>query len=180
MTILLFFVTLDEDAEARVSLINVEHAATTKVISSWAGFVDFALRDNVLEVAIGLIIASAFTKVVNSLVSDILLPILSLLPFMSRHLDEKFTPQGYNTRQQAIDDGAVLWTYGVFLDEMVAFFELGITLYLMANLYGYFTKESIITHTYKCPYCRKQISAKRCPMCTSWLDGREDRETSAL
>ncbi|KIJ30963.1 hypothetical protein M422DRAFT_186517, partial [Sphaerobolus stellatus SS14] len=94
--------------------------ARTKLMSSWAGFIDFALRDKVLEVAIGLIIASAFTKVVNSLVSDILLPILSLLPFMSRHLDEKFTvlrrrphygkPQGHNTRQQVIDDGAVLWT----------------------------------------------------------------------
>ncbi|KIJ35937.1 hypothetical protein M422DRAFT_179967 [Sphaerobolus stellatus SS14] len=161
-------------------------------MTSWAGFVNFALRDNVLEVAIGLIIASAFTKVVNSLVSDILLPFLSLLPFMSRNLDEKFIvlrrgphytkPQGYNTRKQAISDGAVLWTYGAFLDETIAFFGLGLTLYLMANLYGYFSKESIIKHVYKCSYCRKQISvkAKRCPLCTTWLDGREDRETSAL
>jgi hypothetical protein len=67
-------------------------------------------------------IASAFTAVVNSLVSDVILPPLSLLPFMARNLEEKFAvlrkgphykyPTGYNTRQQATDDGAVVWTYG--------------------------------------------------------------------
>ena len=67
-------------------------------------------------------IAAAFTAVVKSLVSDILLPPVSLLPFMSRNLEEKFLVMrkgphyskivGYNTRQQAIDDGAVILTYG--------------------------------------------------------------------
>ncbi|KAF5324093.1 hypothetical protein D9619_011208 [Psilocybe cf. subviscida] len=67
-------------------------------------------------------IASAFTAVVNSLVSDIILPPLSLLPFMARNLEEKFfvlrkgphyrRTIGYNTREQALDDGAVVWTYG--------------------------------------------------------------------
>lgn len=53
-------------------------------------FLDFALQDNILEVAIGLILGAAFTKVVTSFISDILLPPLSLLPGLGRNLDEKF------------------------------------------------------------------------------------------
>ena len=62
------------------------------------------------------------TAVVNSLVSDILLPPFSLLPFISKNMEEKFwvlrkgprywDSNGYNTRKQAIDDGAVVMTYG--------------------------------------------------------------------
>jgi hypothetical protein len=65
-------------------------------------------------------IATAFTKLVNSLVSDILLPPISLLPWMDRNLDEKFlvlrgggnATELYNTKAQALADGALIWTYG--------------------------------------------------------------------
>ena len=67
-------------------------------------------------------LATAFTKVTNSLVSDVILPPVSLLPFMSKNLEEKFLvlkrgpnyegPNGYNTREQAAQDGAVVWAYG--------------------------------------------------------------------
>ena len=66
-------------------------------------------------------IATAFTSVVNSLVSDILLPPISLLPFMShKNLPEKFWilrggpngSNGYNTLKQAAEDGAVTMAYG--------------------------------------------------------------------
>lgn len=144
---------------------------------------------------------------------------------MSRSLEEKFWilrkgPQfshGYNTRKQAIEDGAVIMAYGyflvnhftrwfneppnlsAFLDQLVNFIGIGLTLYFLANVYGYFAKGSIIKFTIKCPYCRKDISkkvlyfffcisqivyvalqAKRCPLCTTWQDGREDRETTAI
>lgn len=71
---------------------NWEEAELTvgRVKSAWQGFKDFALRDNVLEVATGLVIATAFTSVVNSLTTNVLLPPLSLLPFMNRNLQEKF------------------------------------------------------------------------------------------
>ncbi|KAL8872616.1 MAG: hypothetical protein Q9174_001785, partial [Haloplaca sp. 1 TL-2023] len=89
--------------------------------NAWDGFSDFALRDNVLEVAVGLIVAAAFTTVVSSFVSDIILPPISLLPFFSRNLEEKFAvlkqgprfeEEGYNTLEQAKDDGAVVMAYG--------------------------------------------------------------------
>ncbi|TFK26169.1 gated mechanosensitive channel, partial [Coprinopsis marcescibilis] len=178
--------------DARTGLLHAETRVSGKIRSLWSGFLSFALRDNVLEVAVGLIIATAFTKVVSSLVSDIILPPISLFPFMSKKLEEKFLvlrkgpnyekPFGYNTREQAIADGAVVWAYGAFSDEVITFITVGITLYSIATAYGYFSRESIIKPTMRCPYCRKEISvkAKRCYLCTSWLDGREDKETSAL
>ena len=88
----------------------------------WDGFSDFVFNDNVLEVACGLIIASAFTAVVKSFVGDVVTPILSLLPFIDRNFGEKFavlkrgpqfsTHNGYNTVKQAQNDGAVVLTYG--------------------------------------------------------------------
>lgn len=67
-------------------------------------------------------IANAFTKVVTSFVSDVALPVVSLLPFLNRNMDEKFAVlssgpnyvrgEGYNTIKQARDDGALVLAYG--------------------------------------------------------------------
>jgi large conductance mechanosensitive channel len=66
-------------------------------------------------------VAAAFTKVVSSFVSDIILPVISLLPFLNRNLEEKFAVlrpgpkyevKGYNTVAQALDDGAVVLAWG--------------------------------------------------------------------
>jgi len=140
----------------------LNHAGTTVkrgARSIWAGFVEFALRDNVLEIAVGLMyvslslglvasfsgilnfvfrIAASFTAVVKSLVSDIILPPFSLLPFVSANIEEKFltlkkghgSTQKFNTRAQAIEDGAVILSYGyalslfTSLDPRTHFFEI--------------------------------------------------------
>jgi large conductance mechanosensitive channel len=137
-------------SDAHETLVHTNATLNRKIRSAWTGFLNFALRDNVLEVAVGLMyvlwslsslffrklftlicrIAAAFTSVVKSLVSDILLPPVSLLPFMSRNLEEKFLVMrkgshyskiaGYNTRQQAMDDGAVILTYGWVIYVSVA------------------------------------------------------------
>lgn len=66
-------------------------------------------------------IANAFTKVVTSFVSDLVLPIVSLLPFLNRNMDQKFAvlskgpnfaSEGYNTLHQAREDGALVLAYG--------------------------------------------------------------------
>ncbi|KAJ7477069.1 ion channel [Mycena galericulata] len=170
------------------NLIDLEHNVVRRVKNAWSGFKGFLGRDNVLEVAVGLIIAGGFSTLVNSLVSDVLLPPVSLLPFMGRNLPAKFMvlrtgPNSpYNTLQQAAEDGAVTLAYGAFLDNLVNFFALGAVLYGVAQLYSVFTKESIIKHIIKCKYCRKDISetAKRCAFCTSWLDGREEKQAPQL
>jgi large conductance mechanosensitive channel len=132
---------LDESGE---TLVLLGYNAGDRIRHVWQGFVDFAMRENVLEVAIGLMcvvsrrienikscsflisakirIGQAFTKVVTSFVSDIILPIISLLPFLHRNLDEKFAvlkkgphfdlDRGYNTLDQARSDGALVMAYG--------------------------------------------------------------------
>lgn len=68
-------------------------------------------------------IANAFTKVVTSFVSDVALPVVSLLPFLNRNMEQKFAVlssgpnyvkgEGYNTIKQARDDGALILAYGL-------------------------------------------------------------------
>lgn len=175
---------LDDSGEA---LLHAGSDASKRVKRVWDDFTDFLLSDNVLEVAVGLIIAAAFTRVVNSFISDLLLPIISLIPFINKNFEEKFAvlrhgensfKGGYNTIKQAMDDGAVVLAYGSFLDKVFNFFGIGIALYAIAQLYTWASEDPIIKHTVKCKFCRKRISekAKRCVNCTSWQqpDIRDD------
>jgi len=160
----------------------------TGVRREWTNFLDFALRDNVLEVAVGLIFAACFTACATSLVSDIILPIVSLLPFLDRNLQEKFIilrpgdqkSCDYNTVKQALDDGALVWAWGSFLDKLMRFFLIAFVLFLISRLYSVLAHDNIIKKQVKCKYCRKWISehAKRCFNCTTWMDGREDPKAS--
>ncbi|KAH2308957.1 hypothetical protein KXV47_006070 [Aspergillus fumigatus] len=131
-------------------------------------------------------IAQAFTKVVTSFVSDIILPIVALLPFLHRNMDEKFAvlrrgphyveEKGYNTLEQARNDGALVLAYGAFLETVISFVGVSLTLYAIGHLYTWISHDQIIKQTVQCKYCRKYISEKalRCVNCTSWQDGRED------
>lgn len=197
---------LDEDTQQ--TLRDAEQGIRRRTASAWDSFSNFALRDNVLEVAVGLMcansitthtyihhanpqisLAASFTAVANSLVSSIILPVISLLPFLSRNLDAKFAilqsgpnynttiSNGYNTPKQAVDDGAVVLAYGEFLDKIVRFLVVALALWVMALAYSRGSGDNIVKKQVKCRFCRKYISekAKRCVNCTSWLDGREDR-----
>ncbi|KAJ5370669.1 Large-conductance mechanosensitive channel [Penicillium cataractarum] len=174
---------LDESTDV---LIRVGQSAGEQVRHGWQAFVNFAARDNVLEVALGLIIANAFTKVVTSFVSDMVLPIVSLLPFLNRNMDQKFAVlsqgpnyvegEGYNTLKQARDDGALVLAWGMFVENILNFAGVSLTLFAVAHLYMFISHDKIIKPTIRCRYCRKFISveAKRCMNCSSWQDGRED------
>ncbi|KAL8399894.1 hypothetical protein RB594_000345 [Gaeumannomyces avenae] len=155
----------------------------------WDGFLDFALQGNILEIAFGLILAAAFTTIVNSFVSDILLPPLSVLLPLNKNLDEKFAvlkpgpkydPKhgGYPTIKMAQDDSAVVMAWGSFVNKSLNFLGIGISLYALAGLYQYFSKDPIIKHLRKCPYCRKNINEKYAGICQhmpSNTDSRRDR-----
>ncbi|CAN8102897.1 unnamed protein product [Discula destructiva] len=159
---------------------------TRKTRRLFDGFMDFATQGNILEIAFGLILAQAFTTVVTSFVSDILLPPLSWLLPLNANLDFKFAVLqagdnykkwgGYNTIEQAQADGAVVMAYGVFLNKTLNFVGMGMALYGLASLYEYFSVDPIIRRTVKCRYCKKWVNEQsiRCINCTSWLDGRED------
>ncbi|KAJ4389943.1 hypothetical protein N0V93_007416 [Gnomoniopsis smithogilvyi] len=174
---------LGDNGQEEESLIEYGTRKTRRILD---GFVDFATQGNILEIAFGLILAQAFTTVVTSFVSDILLPPLSVILPLNANLDFKFAVLqagdnykkwgGYNTIEQAQDDGAVVMAYGVFLNKTINFIGLGMALYGLAGLYEYCSRDPIIKRTVKCRYCKKRINekAKRCVNCTSWVDGRED------
>ncbi|KAJ4356733.1 uncharacterized protein N0V89_004769 [Didymosphaeria variabile] len=178
---------LDENTQQYLQ--DAEQGVRAHTSRVWDSFTNFALRDNVLEVAVGLILAASFTACANSLVTDILLPLISLLPFLARNLDEKFATlkhgpnynstisNGYNTKGQALSDGAIVFAYGNFLDKIVRFVLIAVSLWIIASLYSRSSGDNIVKKQIKCKYCRKWKSekAKRCVNCTSWMDGREER-----
>ncbi|KAL2167020.1 hypothetical protein VTG60DRAFT_1856 [Thermothelomyces hinnuleus] len=175
---------LTDDTDEDHALLDEGRRRASRILH---GFIDFAFQGNVLEIAFGLILASMFTALVTSFVSDILLPPLSVLLPINKNLEEKFAvlkpgphrpiDGGYNTLQQAQDDGAVVMAYGFFLSRLLNFMGVGFSLYALAAVYQYFSRDPIIKCTVKCKYCRKSISEKalRCVNCSSWQDGREDQ-----
>ncbi|KAL0933169.1 putative ion channel [Colletotrichum truncatum] len=175
---------LNSQADEEESLIQ---RGQEKARRFWDGFVDFALQGNILEIAFGLILAASFTTLVNNFVSNILMPPLSIIFPLNRNLEEKFAvlkggpnythESKYTTLERAKDDGAVVLAYGSFLNQLASFLCVGVSLYGLAHIYQFFSREPIIKHTVKCKYCRKRISDKalRCINCTSWQDGREER-----
>ncbi|KAF2455640.1 putative ion channel [Lineolata rhizophorae] len=173
---------MDDNREA---LLRAGERVTRRAKWAWEGFTEFALQDNVLEVAVGLIIANAFNAIVSSLTTDLILPVFALLPFVNRNLEEKFAvlrsghhepADGYNTAKQAREDAATVLAWGSFLDKVVRFLVIATSLYLIAQIYDLISSDSIIKTTVKCRFCRKRINEKalRCVNCTSWQDGRED------
>ncbi|EOA84871.1 uncharacterized protein SETTUDRAFT_42074 [Exserohilum turcica Et28A] len=140
---------------------DAEQGIRRRTVDAWDSFSNFALRDNVLEVAVGLILAASFTACANALVTDIILPIISLLPFLVRNLDAKFAvlhhgpnynasiANGYNTPQQALDDGAVVLAYGDFLDKIVRFMVVALALWIIALAYSRGSGDNIVKRQVK-------------------------------
>ncbi|KAF2114085.1 large-conductance mechanosensitive channel, partial [Lophiotrema nucula] len=156
---------LDEDHQQQLR--DAEQGIRRRASHWWDSFTNFALRDNVLEVAVGLILAAAFTACANSLVTDIILPIISLLPFLARNLPEKFAilkhgpnydgtiSNGYNTIDQALGDGAIVFAYGNFIDKIVRFFVIAVALWIIATVYGRLSDDQIVKKQVKCKFCKK-------------------------
>lgn len=87
---------------------------------------------------------------------------------------------GYNTLRQAREDGALVLAYGVFIETVLNFLGVSLTLYAVGHLYMWIFHDKIIKPTVRCPYCKQYIgeSALRCRYCSTWQDGREDEPRS--
>lgn len=130
-------------------------------------FKQFALKGNMIDLAVGMIIGSAFTGIVGSLVDDILMPLLSL--FTGKiDFDHLMIVLGNGDNAAAIN-------YGTFLTQVVNFLAVSLVIFLIIrqiNKLRSADKEEVIEETEKeCPYCKTKISiqAVRCPHCTSML-----------
>lgn len=144
------------------------------------GFRDFIMRGNVLDLAVAVIIGAAFTKVVNSMVDDIIMPPLGLLlgkvDFSNLFvvLKEGAKAAGpYATLADAKAAGATTLNYGLFVTTLVTFLIVGFVVYMIvksATRLGPKKVEGPAT-TKDCPYCLSKIplNAKKCAYCTADL-----------
>ena len=136
-------------------------------------FKDFAMKGNVLDMAIGVIIGGAFGKIVSSLVSDVLMPPIGLLmgkvDFSSLFLNLSGTPQPSLIAAKAA--GAPTINYGVFLQATFDFIIIAFVIFMLVKQVNRLKKpEPIAAPTTKdCPQCLSTIPIKatKCAHCTS-------------
>jgi len=140
-------------------------------------FRDFIMRGNVLELAVAVIIGTAFTAIVNSLVNDILMPPIGLLlgGVDFTNLFISLTGTSYETLAAAQEAGAPTINYGLFINAIIEFLIIAFVIFLIVRQVERMKpkeEEKTAEPTEKeCPYCHTTIpiQAVRCPNCTSEL-----------
>jgi large conductance mechanosensitive channel len=144
-------------------------------------FREFAMRGNVIDMAVGIIIGAAFGAIVQSLVKDVIMPPIGLLlgnvDFSNLFLVLKqgTTPGPYTSPAQAVAAGAVSINYGTFINTIISFLIVAFSVFLLIRSINKLKREqpapAAAPTTKECPFCFTAIPIKatRCPFCTSAL-----------
>jgi len=147
----------------------------------WKEFKKFAMRGNVIDMAVGIIMGTTFGVIVKSLVSDVIMPSVGM--FLGKAdftnlfiiLKEGKIAGPYTSLASAQEAGAVTVNYGVFVNTIVNFLIVAFAIFLLIRVINKIKmKEEALPPeptTKGCPYClsRIPIKATRCPHCTSKL-----------
>ncbi len=124
-------------------------------------FKDFAMRGNVMDLAVAVIIGGAFGKIIASLVNDILMPLIGLLL------------GGLNFSSLSVTVGEAVVAYGAFIQAIVDFVIVAFVIFMLVRTMNRMKKPEPAAEptTKDCPYCFSAIPIKatRCPNCTSQL-----------
>jgi large conductance mechanosensitive channel len=160
---------------------GVAHLGSPKALLGKRGaplvreFRDFAMRGTMLDMAVGIIIGASFGRIVSSLVTDILMPLIGLFTGKSDFSNKFINLSGhvYATLAEAKAAGAATINYGLFLSAVFDFLIVGFAIFLLirqVNRLKGAEKPSSPT-TRDCPYCLSAVAIKatRCPHCTSAL-----------
>jgi len=151
-------------------------------------FKAFALRGNIMDLAVGFTVGAAFTALVRSLVEDIIMPPIALAmggaDFTDKFIILRYGKPGdppYRTLKEANEAGAITLDYGQFINNCIALLIVALAMFLLIRMMrrvdtqldeflGEKKPESEPDEK-KCPYCRTTIPfrASRCPNCTSQL-----------
>ena len=141
-------------------------------------FKEFALKGNVMDMAVGVIIGAAFGKIVTSLVNDIFMPILSLVTggtnVSGLFLQLAKTDTPYASVEAAKEAGVATLNYGLFIQTVIDFFLMALCIFLFVKLISSLRKKQEAApapEVRKCPFCLGPVAdtATRCPHCTSEL-----------
>ena len=144
-------------------------------------FRDFAMRGNVIDLAVGVIVGGAFGKIVTSLVNDIIMPpiglVLGQVDFTNLYVS--LNGETYASLEAAKAAGAPTLNYGLFLNTVLDFLIVAFAIFWVVrgvnrlnrlNKFG--KKDAAPAKTKECPYCLNQVPVKatRCGHCTSHLE----------
>lgn len=144
-------------------------------------FKKFAMRGNVVDMAVGIIIGGAFGTIVKSLVADVIMPPIGLVlggvdfSNLFLTLKEGSTAGPYNTLAVAQEAGAVTISYGLFLNAVLSFLIVAFAVFLLIRAINKLQEEEEAPEeaptTKECPFCFSSvpIQAVRCGHCTSEL-----------
>lgn len=133
-------------------------------------FKEFAMRGNVLDMAIGIIIGASFGKIISSLVNDVIMPPIGLL--MGK---VDFSDLALTLMNKTAEAEAVTIKYGVFINTVIDFVIVAFAIFILIKQVNRFKKKEeappSAPTTRDCPKCFSaiHISATRCPNCTSEL-----------
>ena len=139
-------------------------------------FKEFAIKGNVIDMAVGIVIGAAFGKIVGSLVEDVVMPPIGAL---LNHVDFSnlflaLNGGSYATVAAAKAAGAATLNYGIFLDTVINFLIVAFAVFLLVkqvNRWRPAPAPAPPPSTRECPYCLSSVPMKatRCPACTSEL-----------
>lgn len=142
-------------------------------------FKDFAMRGNVIDLAVGVIIGGAFQKIVTSIVNDLVMPLIGLITKGSDFASKFVALDGgdYATIEEATEAGAAILTYGNFIAVTIDFIIMAFVIFLLVKGLNKLTsmgkKEEPVVEaaptTKVCPFCKSEIAidATKCAHCTS-------------
>jgi len=130
-------------------------------------FKEFAMRGNVVDMAVGIIIGGAFGKIVSSLVNDVLMPPIGAL---MGHVD--FSNLTVTLREKSAESAAVSLRYGLFINTILDFIIVAFAIFIVIKQMNRLKKKEAAPAeptTKQCPKCISTIPIKatRCPQCTS-------------
>lgn len=140
-------------------------------------FKEFAMRGNVVDMAVGIVIGAAFGKIVSSFVNDILMPPIGLLlgKMDFSNLFINLSGQDFLTLEEARKAGAATINYGLFFNTVLDFVIVAFAIFLLIRQINRMRREPepapASPDTKECPFCLSTIPLKavRCPNCTSEL-----------
>jgi len=131
-------------------------------MSFFKEFREFAIKGNVIDLAVGVIIGSAFGKIVSSLVNDIIMPVFTLITGKGNYKELAITLAGESKLN-----------IGLFISSVVDFLIISFVIFVFVRQINRFKKKPAPAPatTKECPYCRTSIhlEATKCPNCTSDL-----------
>lgn len=144
-------------------------------MSFFKEFKEFAVKGNVIDLAVGVIIGGAFGKIVTSLVNDVVMPVISLITGGDAFKDIFIPLDGkhYDSILLAEEASAPIMKLGLFISNVVDFLIIAFVIFIVIRQINRFKKKPApapVT-TKDCPYCRTSIhlEATKCPNCTSDL-----------